>query len=83
MTYTEMYKEIYQPKKSKNNYAVFTKDESKAWEILDALNDRGGFDHWWALVENEDKDEIFEEIKRIIKAEEVSEDGQIRLSQES
>lgn len=33
-----------------------------AWVEILTLEGRGGFDHWWDEIEEEDKDELFEEL---------------------
>ncbi len=38
----------------------------KALKIIEILNDRGGFDHWWSDVETDDQNEILEEIAKVL-----------------
>lgn len=66
MTYTEMYNQIYSSGTLKDKVAQYTMEQTKAWAILCALNERAGFDHWWDRVPDELKDDIFEDIKRIV-----------------
>lgn len=40
--------------------------KSKSEKIVDALNDRKGFDHWWYNIDSETQEEILEELEKII-----------------
>lgn len=40
--------------------------KSKSEKIINALNDRSGFDGWWHDIEPETQQEILEEIEKII-----------------
>lgn len=37
-------------------------------EIIDSLCDRGGFDDWWYNIETSIREEIKEELEKIIKS---------------
>jgi hypothetical protein len=41
----------------------------RAWAVLDALKDRGGFDDWFYNIDGETLDEIFEEIRQAVQVE--------------
>jgi hypothetical protein len=42
-------------------------DDRTAYRIIRALSGRKGFGHWWDEIDDEDKDEIFSELKQIIR----------------
>ena len=37
--------------------------------LIDALNDRAGFDHWWWGIDEEIQKEIIKELAEIVKGE--------------
>ena len=38
-------------------------------KVLDALNDRGGFDGWWGGIDDDIQQEIIEELVSIVEGE--------------
>jgi hypothetical protein len=41
----------------------------RAWAVLDALKDRGGFDDWFYDIDGETQDEIFEKIRHAVQVD--------------
>lgn len=37
-------------------------------KIIDALNNRGGFDDWWGNIDPDTKEEIISELESIVKS---------------
>jgi hypothetical protein len=68
MTYTEITETYWENKTNqKKLIAELPPSHRAAWEVLENLNGRGGFDHWFDPIDDEDKDEIFEEISKVIQ----------------
>lgn len=73
MTYTE-FKEAYWTAEDKDRPAIMEKltpAERTAWDVLEMLRDRKGFDWWWEPrcaegIPEECNDEIFAEMAKII-----------------
>lgn len=65
MTYTEIYDEVYG--RVSPGPKALSIGEQRAWNILRSLYERAAFDHWWDGIPDEVKDEIFEEIRRIVE----------------
>lgn len=62
MKYVKIYNDYWDQDTSAGRKTVLSKltpAELKAWEVLDFLYGRGGFDHWWDAIDHETHDEIF------------------------
>lgn len=67
MTYTELYEERWNGTTTSISFMEKLDAPSKrAWLAITVLNGRGGFDHWWDDIDEECRDEIFEELKKVI-----------------
>jgi len=45
------------------------KHRKAAWEVIQELYSRAAFDHWWDNIYDDDKDELFDTLAKIIKRE--------------
>ena len=66
-TYSEIYAEVFGD--GPIHKEGLQPEEQAAWNIIRMLCGRAGFDHWWSRVGEEDKDEIFEQIKDRVREE--------------
>lgn len=63
MNYNELYEYIYSNSDGIGaRIAALDPATKKAWLMLDVLNGRKGFDHWWHEIGAGIRDEIFEQI---------------------
>lgn len=77
LSYSQIYAEIEKLYSIETPYrsqvaAVIDKQDlatRRAWAVLKALNDRGGFDHWFENIDNDIQDEIFEELRKAVEVE--------------
>ena len=67
MTYSELYEKRWDGKTDKTQFLEkLDTGSQKAWRVLELLDRRGGFDHWWDDIDGECKDEIFEELRSLL-----------------
>jgi len=67
MTYTQINDAIWE-KDRKLESLKLTPAELRAFNVLERLNDFGGFDHWWdAVADAEEQDEVFKELVKACK----------------
>jgi len=62
------------PKKRESYRVLFDRDEvildslhtetKRPWVVIMALMERSGFDNWWESIDDDVKDEIFEELRK-------------------
>lgn len=72
MTYAELYGAYYGPITRTEQDALFQSWDiptRMAWRVITELSDRKGFTHWWHEIGDENRDEIFREIKGIVTRE--------------
>ena len=68
MTFTELYEHIYTGEgNSQDKQAALEPVDRMAWQIYRVLAGRKGFDWWWNDIEDEDKNEIFDEFREIVR----------------
>ena len=64
MTFTEIFNHVYQSNDGiRERVAALAPDERGAWGVLAVLGGRKGFNGWWGGVDDECRNEIFEELK--------------------
>jgi hypothetical protein len=71
LTYTELRNEMEERYPEPSTVVLEKQDVStrRAWAVLDALNDRGGFDDWFENIDDDIQDEIFDAIRTATQVE--------------
>lgn len=71
LTYTELRNEMEERYPEPSSVVLEKQDVStrRAWAVLDALNDRGGFDDWFENIDDDIQDEIFDAIRTATQVE--------------
>jgi hypothetical protein len=65
---TDRMEEVY-PQPRSTILAQQETSTRRAWAVLDALKDRGGFDDWFYNIDDDTQDEIFEEIRKAVQSD--------------
>jgi len=69
MSYTQIFNTLYEDDADATTlFADADADAAtlRAWSALKVLLERNGFDSWWADIDDDDKDEIFDELRVVV-----------------
>ncbi len=69
MTFNELFEHIYSGSGSQEREDALTGEDRLAWKVIKFFDGRGGFDHWWGGIDEETQDEIFDELRQLIRDE--------------
>lgn len=66
-TYTELFYKRWDGDTKEDSFLSGLEDgEKRAWNAIEVLDSRGGFDHWWCDMDEECRDDIFKELRLIL-----------------
>lgn len=65
-TYSELYERMYGVGDT-GALDRLPREDRLAWLIIRLFDSRGGFDHWWGRIDEETQDEIFEDLRKLLK----------------